>query len=181
MTPQSPGAVVLVRPGRFLPNPLTARDNAFQRRADRGPDQIAEDAYREVTEAAWMLSSAGVTVHLFDDAEATRPDAVFPNNWFSTHPDGRIALYPMYAPNRRTERRSDIIDLLKHRYRVQHVLDYSGVEHDEVFLEGTGAMVLDHAARLAFTARSRRADPALLERFCADFGYTPVLFDAVGP
>jgi hypothetical protein len=103
---------------------------------------------------------------------------VFPNNWFSTHTGGRIAVYPMYSPNRRSERRSDVIELLKSRYRVQDIIDYSGLEHDDIFLEGTGAMVLDHTNRVAYAARSHRANPLALERFCATFGYEPMMFDA---
>ncbi len=118
-------------------------------------------------------------MHVFDDETGAHPDSVFPNNWFSTHAGGRIAVFPMYAANRRGERRSDVIEFLKRTYRVQEVVDYSGLEPDDLFLEGTGAMVLDHVARIAFTARSRRADPLLLERFCTTFGYEPMLFDAV--
>jgi len=111
-------------------------------------------------------------VHDFDDTEPDRPDSVFPNNWFSTHAGGHIAVYPMHAPNRRRERRSDILDMLKARYRVQDVIDYSGLEHDGLALEGTGAMVLDHIGRVAYVAKSARADPVLLERFCTHFNFS---------
>ncbi|NLG20195.1 MAG: amidinotransferase [Actinomycetales bacterium] len=178
MPVQAPHAVVMIRPHRFTPNPETAADNAFQVAAPGDPRALAESAYQEVTRAAEILESAGITVHLFDDEDATRPDSVFPNNWFSTHAGGRVALYPMYAPSRRTERRPDIIEMLKEQYRVQDVIDYSGLEYDDIFLEGTGAMVLDHVSRIAYTARSRRADPVVLERFCTAFGYEPMAFDA---
>lgn len=168
----------MIRPHRFTPNPETAADNAFQVAATGDPEQLAASAYDEVTRAARTLESVGVTVHLFDDEDATRPDSVFPNNWFSTHAGGRVALYPMYAPSRRTERRPDIVEMLKSRYRVQDVIDYSGLEYDNIFLEGTGAMVLDHVSRVAYAARSRRADPVVLERFCTAFGYEPMAFDA---
>src|SRR6185312_4845913 len=125
------------------------------------------------------LSELGVTVHLFEDESAEHPDSVFPNNWFSTHSGGHIAIYPMHSPSRRGERRADIIELLKRQYRVQDVVDYSGLEYDDVFLEGTGAMVLDHASRVAYTARSNRANPVALERFCTNFGYEPMAFDAM--
>ncbi|MFZ1500010.1 MAG: arginine deiminase-related protein, partial [Giesbergeria sp.] len=136
----------MVRPRHFHPNPETAADNAFQSRACRQPpDETARLAYAEVSAAAARLEAAGVRVHLFDDDGARdTPDSVFPNNWFSTHAGGHVALYPMFAPNRRRERRSDIVEMLKREYRVQDVIDYSGLEHDNVFLEGTGAMVLDH-------------------------------------
>ncbi|WP_284615275.1 citrulline utilization hydrolase CtlX [Aquabacterium humicola] len=179
---QAPAAVVMIRPHRFHPNTETAADNAFQQPAgDRVPRQIAAAARDEVTAAAETLREAGVTVHLFDDeGERDTPDAVFPNNWFSTHAGGHVAIYPMFAPNRRRERRADVIELLKQRYRVQDVIDYSGLEPDGLFLEGTGAMVLDHLHRVAYVARSNRANEVALERFCTHFNYEPMLFDARG-
>ena len=178
---QAPSAVLMVRPHRFTPNPETALDNAFQRPAQPAQaTQLAQAAHREVSHVAERLRAEGVRVHLMeDDGTRDTPDSVFPNNWFSTHACGRVALYAMHAPSRRRERRADVIELLKARYRVRDVIDFSGLEHDAVFLEGTGAMVLDHAARVAYTARSRRADPAALARFGAYFGFEPVLFDAV--
>jgi hypothetical protein len=168
----------MVRPLHFHPNPETAADNAFQSRAsNQPPDETARLAYAEVSAAAARLEAAGVRVHLFDDGGARgTPDSVFPNNWFSTHAGGHVALYPMFAPNRRRERRSDIIECLKSTYRVQDVIDYSGLEHDGMFLEGTGAMVLDHVARIAYTAQSNRANPVALERFCTHFNFEPMAF-----
>jgi hypothetical protein len=176
---QAPSAVVMVRPHAFRSNPHTWADNAFQQR-DGGDDAtaVARAAYDETTAMAQRLQDAGVTVHLFEDRGTATPDAVFPNNWFSTHAGGHMAIFPMAAPNRRLERRWDVIDLLKHRYRVQDVIDYSGLEQDGVFLEGTGAMVLDHIARVAYAVRSNRADPLMLERFCTHFNFEPMLFDA---
>lgn len=179
---QAPAAVVMIRPHRFLPNPQTAADNAFQRDAAacgaHDAHALSDAARDEVTAAAQTLSETGVRVHVFDDlGERGTPDAVFPNNWFSTHPGGHVALYPMCSPNRRRERRGDVIEMLKREYRVQDVIDYSGLEYDDVFLEGTGAMVLDHVARIAYAARSRRADPVALERFCTHFNFEPVCFD----
>ncbi|WP_119965205.1 citrulline utilization hydrolase CtlX [Simplicispira lacusdiani] len=171
---QAPAAVAMVRPHHFHPNPETAADNTFQRPATAA--SVAAQAHAEVTEAAARLEAAGVRVHLFDSHDPATPDAVFPNNWFSTHAGGHVALYPMYAANRRRERRGDIIELLKARYRVQDVIDYSGLEHDGMFLEGTGAMVLDHIARIAYTAQSNRADPVALERFCTHFNFEPMAF-----
>ena len=179
MSAQAPSAVVLIRPSRFRPNPETASDNAFQSPATgEDPGELALRAYDEVTAVAEALDRAGVTVHLFDDEEHTRPDSVFPNNWLSTHAGGHVALFPMFAASRRGERRADVVEMLKAGYRVQTVTDYSGLEPDGVFLEGTGAMVLDNEARIAYVARSNRADPVALERFCTDFGYEPIAFDA---
>ncbi|WP_136809183.1 citrulline utilization hydrolase CtlX [Desulfosediminicola flagellatus] len=176
---QAPGAIVMIRPHRFHPNPETASDNAFQRTDGHlSSKEIARLARREVTEVAARLEQEGVRVHIFEDlGEKETPDSVFPNNWFSTHSGGHIAIYPMFNPSRRRERRYDIIEMLKSEYRVQDVIDYSCLEYDDLFLEGTGAMVLDHIARVAYTARSNRADPIPLERFCTHFNFEPMAFD----
>jgi hypothetical protein len=173
--------VILIRAERFKPNPATAADNAFQADAPEGQsdEQTADKALAEMDALADALRAAGVRVHVFSDEDHTRPDRVFPNNWLSTHAGGSVAVYPMYASNRRHERRSDVLEMLKMEYRVQTIVDYSGLEPDGIFLEGTGAMVLDHVSRVAYAARSHRADTHVLERFCTDFGYEPMAFDAV--
>ena len=177
---QAPSAVVMIRPHTFSPNPQTAADNAFQRTVEpHAASTTAATAYAEVSAAAAALEAHGVTVHLFDDTGTHQtPDSVFPNNWFSTHAGGHVALYPMYSPNRRRERRVDVIEMLKANYRVQDVIDYSGLEYDGLFLEGTGAMVLDHVDRVAYTARSNRANAVALERFATHFNFEPMVFDA---
>lgn len=174
---QASSAVVMVRPHHFTVNTETAADNRFQLSTDWS-DELASRAFDEITLAAETLESHGVTVHLFEDSGIDAPDSVFPNNWFSTHAGGHIAIYPMKAPSRRRERRSDIIEMLKQNYRVQDVIDYSGLEPDGIFLEGTGAMVLDHIDRVAYAARSDRTDPIALERFCTHFNFEPMVFDA---
>ncbi len=181
---QAPTAVVMVRPHRFRVNSETLADNAFQSLVELtlSDDRIAAMARDEFDGCVEALTGAGVTVHVFDDfGQLDTPDSVFPNNWFSTHHGGRIAIYPMFAPNRRRERRADVIELLKSTYRVQEVIDYSGLEYDNLFLEGTGAMVLDHLERVAYVANSFRADPVILERFCTAFGYEPMAFPTAGP
>ncbi len=179
MSVQAPAAVVMVRPHSFSPNLETAADNAFQSTDRRAPDEIAAAAGLEFDEAVGQLESAGISVHVFNQlADQDTPDCVFPNNWFSTHAGGHVAIYPMFAASRRRERRWDIIELLKSRYRVQDVIDYSGLEADGLALEGTGAMVLDHVARVAYTAQSNRADPVILERFCTNFNFEPMVFQA---
>lgn len=176
---QAPAAVVMVRPHAFRSNPDTLQDNAFQTGSSvEAAADTAARAYTEVSTMVRKLEDAGVTVHLFEDMGQHTPDAVFPNNWFSTHAGGHVALYPMAMPSRQRERRRDIIDLLKQDYRVQDVIDYSGLEQDQVYLEGTGAMVLDHIDRVAYVARSHRANPFALERFCTHFNFEPMLFDA---
>lgn len=176
-SPQAPAAVVMVRPHHFTINTQTAADNAFQVEISEGADHAA-CAYQEITRAAEVLRDLGVGVHLFEDAGTDTPDAVFPNNWFSTHAGGHIAIYPMKAPNRRKERRADIIELLKRQYRVQDVIDYSGLEPDGLFLEGTGSMVLDHVDRVAYAVKSDRTNPVALERFCTHFNFEPIIFPA---
>ncbi len=176
---QAPEAVVMIRPHAFRSNPETAADNAFQRQS--GTD-IAPRARDEVDQAVADLRAQGTTVHVFDDdGSRDTPDSVFPNNWFSTHVGGHVAIYPMHVPSRRRERRADVIEMLKSRYRVQDVIDYSGLEADGIALEGTGAMVLDHVGRIAYAVRSNRADPVALERFCTHFGYEPMVFEARDP
>lgn len=174
---QAPHAVVMVRPHRFTSNPETALDNSFQSTITTdSATSIAQAAYSEVTNAATILQSHGVRVHLYEDKGSSTPDSVFPNNWFSTHSGGHVALFPMYSPSRRRERRADVVEMLKTSYRVQDVIDYTGLEQDGLFLEGTGAMVLDHLARVGYTAQSNRANAVALERFCTHFNYEPMVF-----
>lgn len=176
---QAPNSVVMIRPWRFHPNPETAADNAFQRESPQCEDEVANQARLEFDDMVEVLRKHGVKVHVFDDyGEHETPDCVFPNNWFSTHSGGHIAIYPMYSPSRRRERRVDVINMLKSKYRVQDVIDFSGLEWDDLFLEGTGAMVLDHLERVAYTANSNRANPIVLERFCSHFQYEPMAFNA---
>lgn len=177
MSIQAPSDVVMVRPTLFAPNPATIADNLFQPREPILPSPaIASAAYAEVTRMASQLEEVGITVHLFDDHEQDRPDSVFPNNWFSTHPDGRLALYPMYSPTRRAERRVDIVHALRTKFRITAVHDYSVLEDDELYLEGTGSMVLDHVNRTAYVARSFRSHDRAVEMVCRDLGYRPILF-----
>jgi hypothetical protein len=169
----------MIRPHHFYPNPQTQADNSFQaNKLSATPKVIEKAAYQEISQAQSTLKNHGVKVHLFEDEGTQTPDSVFPNNWFSTHSGGHIAIYPMYAKNRRLERRSDIIERLKLDYRVQDIVDYSGLEHDDIYLEGTGAMVLDHLDRVAYAVQSNRANSLALERFCTHFNYEPMLFDA---
>jgi hypothetical protein len=182
MIEQSANAVVMIRPCRFYPNPETAADNAFQREVvATNTDATSKAAQEEFDRAVELLRDAGVTVHVFEDtASPEKPDAVFPNNWFSTHPDGRVALYPMYSPTRRTERRRDVIDELGKIYRINALVDYSSYERRGLHLEGTGSLVLDYVNRIAYVSLSKRSGRELVERFCADFNFEPVLFDGIG-
>ena len=175
---QSTNAVVMIRPYRFHPNPETAADNAFQQAIAEGEmPAISAAAQREFDTAVETLRGAGVTVHVVDDtATPEKPDAVFPNNWFSTHHDGRVALYPMYSAARRRERRQDLIDELRKHYRITAVVDYSSCEEQGHCLEGTGSLVLDHVNKIAYASLSHRTHPEVLKRFGDEFGYEPVTF-----
>lgn len=176
---QAPRAVVMIRPHHFQPNPETEQDNVFQTRdGTRTTAEIAAQAHAEVTRAAEALEQVGVKVHLFEDETKETPDSVFPNNWFSTHAGGHIAIYPLFSPNLRRERQRDVIEMLKHKYCVQDVIDYSGLEQDGLSLEGTGAMVLDHISRIAYAAKSNRTNEVAMERFCTHFNFEPIVFDA---
>ena len=178
---QSTDSVLMVRPARFYPNPETAADNAFQRDAGRDPDSLTVMARNEFDAAVQSLRAAGVNVHVFEDtAEPEKPDAVFPNNWISTHDDGRIALFPMYSALRRRERRRDIVAELRKLYRVTGVRDYSEFENENYCLEGTGSLVLDHLNKIAYVSLSNRSDPKVIERFAEDFGFKPVTFTSIG-
>lgn len=178
LSPQSPSSVVMIRPHNFCVNQETKDDNCFQQSTTDPQLNIKQQAYEQVSQAKQALESEGVTVHLFEDKTNQTPDSVFPNNWFSTHAGGYVAIYPMYACNRRKERRNDIIEFLKKHYRVQSVIDYSGLEYDRVYLEGTGAMVLDHVEHVAYAVKSKRTNTLALERFCSDFNFEPIAFDA---
>src|SRR6266550_3218780 len=178
---QSTNSVLMIRPGRFYPNPETAADNAFQRNADRGSNALTIMARKEFDAAVQTLREAGINVHVFEDtAEPEKPDAVFPNNWISTHHDGRIALFPMYSVLRRRERRRDILEALRKHYQVTEVIDYSPFEDQGCCLEGTGSLVLDHVNRVAYVSLSNRSNPKVIQRFADDFGYEAVTFTSVG-
>ncbi len=178
---QSTNSVLMVRPCRFYPNPETAADNAFQARVDCAANAMSELARKEFDAAVQTLHAAGINVHVFEDtAEPEKPDAVFPNNWISTHHDGRIALFPMYSALRRRERRQDIVEELREQYRVTDVIDYSPFEDEGCCLEGTGSLVLDHPNKIAYVSLSNRSNPKVIQRFADDFGYEPVTFTSIG-
>ena len=180
---QAPNAVLMIRPHTFQPNPETAADNAFQSAgvtdvAER--QRVAVAAQIEVAAVAAALRGEGVGVVLFEDREGIdTPDSVFPNNWISTHEDGRVVLYPMATTSRRRERRGDVVEGLRERFEVSQLLDLSPVELEGRYLEGTGALVLDHVHRIAYMARSGRANEAVLDQWCEAMGYSAEVFDTV--
>lgn len=177
---QAAHAVVMIRPHQFTVNPQTAADNHFQAsNSELSACTLAKRAYQEVTDAAQKLSEHGIRVHLFEDISKQTPDSVFPNNWFSTHANGSVGIYPMFAENRRLEVNYQLIEQLKPHYHLNEVIDYSGLADQQQFLEGTGVMVFDHVNRIAYAARSMRINEPLFLQFCQAFDYQPHLFNAV--
>ena len=179
---QSTSSVFMVRPHSFRKNEETATNNHYQRDiAQASPEEIIERAQEEFDGLVDQLKAAGVEVVVFDEAEPHEtPDALFPNNWISTHADGTVALYPMFAPNRRTERREDVPLVLEHQFGfdVRQIIDFTEFESHDKFLEGTGSIVLDRINRKAYAALSDRTDARALEHFCDQLDFEPVAFQA---
>ncbi len=176
---QVPEAVVMIRPSSFGFNEQTAGSNAFQSAVKQEPEVIREKAREEFDALVRELEAAAVTVYAFDDLpEQKTPDAVFPNNWISFHPDGSVILYPMLAPNRRKERRLDIPEVLRKHYRMERIIDLTGHEAENRYLEGTGSIVFDHINKIAYANRSPRTDEGLLNKLCEAISYEPCVFDA---
>ncbi|CEN47667.1 conserved hypothetical protein [Capnocytophaga canis] len=170
----------MIRPVRFRMNEETAINNYFQEEIELKNEEINNKAQQEFDAFVQKLENIGVNVIVVDDIyEQNTPDSVFPNNWISFHQNGNIALYPMFAENRRRERRDDVLDLLEEKgFSIENVYDYTDAEKEELFLEGTGSMILDRANEVAYCALSPRADEELFIEFCEDFEYTPVIFKA---
>ena len=172
----------MVRPHSFRKNEETATNNHYQRDiAQASPEEIIERAQEEFDGLVAQLRAAGIDVVVFDEAEPHEtPDALFPNNWISTHADGTVALYPMFAPNRRTERREDVPLVLEHQFGfdVRQIIDFTEFESHNKFLEGTGSIVLDRINRKAYAALSDRTDARALEHFCDQLDFEPVAFQA---
>ena len=180
---QSTTDVVMIRPACFASNPETLASNRFQSASsDRAPTEVQRVALAEFDALADALRGAGVCVHVFDDTPSpVKPDAVFPNNWFSTHADGTVVLYPMLAPNRRLERRFDVIESLHTRdgFHVHETIDLTHREAESKYLEGTGSLVLDRIQRVAYACLSPRTDLDVLGEFGQRLDYEIVAFDAV--
>ncbi|WP_133273479.1 citrulline utilization hydrolase CtlX [Hymenobacter radiodurans] len=177
---QSASTVFLVRPVQFGFNTETAASNHFQQTiAGLEQEAIQQQAFAEFDAAVAKLRAHGVRVLVFDDTPAPpKPDAVFPNNWLTLHPDGRVVLYPMHAPNRRAERRPDILDSLRSQFTVREVIDLSYHEQEGRFLEGTGSIIFDHEHRVTYAGLSPRTDADLFQQVTSLLGYRPVSFRA---
>jgi hypothetical protein len=176
---QTTNTVLMIRPTRFSFNQDTAANNRFQRPAAASED-VQLKALQEFDGYVAALRSHGVEVLVHNDLEAPHtPDSIFPNNWWSSHPDGTLVLYPMQGHNRRLERDKGALDWLRNEFRVEQLLDLSSLEQQEVFLEGTGSMVLDRQQRICYAGYSTRTHARALDQVVKHFGYELCAFNAV--
>ena len=180
MKKQITDTVLMIRPVRFRTNEETIVNNYFQKGINITQEEINRKAQQEFDTLVQKLREVGVHVIQVEDIyEQDTPDSIFPNNWISFHNNGDVAIYPMFAENRRRERREDILDMVEEAgFEIENVFDYTEAENEGIFLEGTGAMVLDRIHRKAYCALSPRASEELFIEFCEDFEYTPVIFRA---
>ncbi|MDI5887475.1 MULTISPECIES: citrulline utilization hydrolase CtlX [Flavobacterium] len=178
---QTTNSILMIRPVAFRMNEQTAVNNYYQKVLDGLlPATVNAKAQQEFDAFVEKLTAAGVDVTVVDDTlNPDTPDSIFPNNWISFHENGDVALYPMFAENRRHERREDILDILEDKgFVINNIVDYTSAEEDGFFLEGTGSLLLDRANAKAYCALSPRADEELFIEFCEDFDYAPVIFEA---
>lgn len=178
---QTTNSILMIRPVAFRMNEQTAVNNYYQKVLDGLlPSTVNAKAQQEFDAFVTKLRAVGVEVIVVDDIlNPDTPDSIFPNNWISFHENGDVALYPMFAENRRLERREDILDILEEEgFIINNIMDYTSAEEDGFFLEGTGSLVLDRENGKAYCALSPRADEELFIEFCEDFEFTPVIFEA---
>ena len=178
---QTTNSVLMIRPVAFRMNEQTAVNNYYQKVLDNLlPATVNAKAQEEFDAFVKKLRSVGVNVVVVDDTlNPDTPDSLFPNNWISFHENGDVVLYPMFAENRRGERREDVLDILEENgFVINEIMDYTSAESDGFYLEGTGSVVLDRENGKAYCALSPRADEELFIEFCEDFEYSPVIFEA---
>jgi hypothetical protein len=175
-TSQVPHSLLMIRPASFGFNPQTAASNAFQQPVE---GEVAAQARDEFDKMVIGLQAHEIAVTVVEDTpEPVKTDAVFPNNWFSTHGDGTVVLYPMESEMRRRERRPEVVERLRAQFQVEHVVDLTGYEQEDRYLEGTGSLVFDHAHRKVYACRSSRTNVALVEQLAQKLGYQAVVFQA---
>ncbi len=178
---QYTNTILMIEPVDFRFNEQTAVNNYFQNQSDETSESVQEKALKEFQGMVSKLRENGVNVIVLQDTlKPHTPDSIFPNNWISFHENKMIALYPMFAQNRRLERREDdVLDLLAEKgFEAEEIMDYTDAESDGIFLEGTGSIILDRENKIAYAAISPRTDEELFIEFCEDFEYTPVIFEA---
>ncbi|MGG5505406.1 MULTISPECIES: citrulline utilization hydrolase CtlX [unclassified Myroides] len=173
--------ILMIRPVAFRMNEQTAVNNYYQKVLDNlTPATVNAKAQQEFDTFVEKLRAVGVHVTVVDDTvDPDTPDSIFPNNWISFHESGEVVLYPMFAENRRLERREDLLDILEEQgFVITDIWDYTSAEEDDLFLEGTGNLLLDRTNEIAYCALSPRADEGLVIEFCEDFEMNPVIFEA---
>jgi hypothetical protein len=178
---QTTNSILMIRPVAFRMNEQTAVNNYYQKVIDGLlPATVNAKAQQEFDAFVAKLEAVGIEVIVVDDTiHPDTPDSIFPNNWISFHENGDIALFPMFAENRRLERREDILDLLEEKgFVIDNIMDYTSAEEDNFFLEGTGSLLLDRENGKAYCALSPRADEELFIEFCEDFDLNPIIFEA---
>ncbi|THF50533.1 amidinotransferase [Flavobacterium supellecticarium] len=178
---QTTNTILMIRPVAFRMNEQTAVNNYYQKVLDNLlPATVNAKAQEEFDAFVEKLKNVGVNVIVVEDTVTPdTPDSIFPNNWISFHENGDVALYPMFAENRRLERREDILDILEEKgFQIENIVDYTSAEEDNIFLEGTGSLLLDRENGKAYCALSPRADEELMIEFCEDFELNPVIFEA---
>lgn len=177
---QTTNTILMIRPVNFRMNEQTAVNNYFQEDIDLKNAEVNAKAQNEFDAFVEKLEAVGINVVVESDDELMdTPDSIFPNNWVSFHSNGDVALYPMFAENRRKERRDEVFIRLENEgFKIENIVDYTSAEDEGVFLEGTGSLILDRVNRKAYCALSPRADEDLFIEFCEDFEYTPVVFVA---
>ena len=178
---QITNTILMVRPVAFRMNEQTAVNNYYQETiTDLQPKTIQQKAQEEFDVYVEKLRGIGVNVVVIqDEQEPDTPDSIFPNNWISFHRSGNVGVYPMFAENRRLERREDVLEVLEAQgFHIENIIDYTSAEEEDIFLEGTGSIALDRINRKAYCALSPRADEDLFIEFCEDFEYSPVIFTA---
>lgn len=178
---QTTNTILMIRPVAFRMNEQTAVNNYYQKVLDDLlPATVNAKAQAEFDAYVEKLRAVGIQVIVVDDTvNPDTPDSIFPNNWVSFHETGDVVLYPMFAENRRLERREDILDIIEDNgFVIEEIMDYTEAEEDGYYLEGTGSIVLDRANQIAYCALSPRADEELFIEFCEDFEYDPVIFEA---
>jgi hypothetical protein len=178
---QTTNSILMIRPVAFRMNEQTAVNNYYQKVLDGlSKETVNAKAQEEFDALVRKLKMVGVNVIVVDDTlNPDTPDSIFPNNWISFHESGDVVLYPMFAENRREERREDILDIVEdHGFVINEIMDYTSAEEDGFYLEGTGSLLLDRENEKAYCALSPRADEELFIEFCEDFEYSPVVFEA---
>ena len=171
--------ILMISPNKFRNNELTITDNSFQSK-QVNHISISDNAISEFERLKEAISKKGILVHaLDDDSEFDTPDAVFPNNWISFHKSNKAVLYPMFASNRRLERKSSTLEkLFNQGLNIEIIKDYSQFENDNKFLEGTGSIVLDRKNKFAYCSLSSRSNNELLQLFCSEMNYIPIVFNS---